>query len=138
MFVLERAPIHHFNQSVKNFSVQFLYSRYKRELKAAYAELMPSDLQYSIAMCEAFRKYRCDEIRCPELLRKIDAIKRLLPTYKKMNPERYYAKVSEHDILVTEYLDKLKPQNDLIKLYKKMQRKKKLRNYSKQINITHF
>ena len=124
MFVLERAQIYHFNQSIKNFSVQFLYSRYKRELKAAHPELMPSDLQYSIAMCEAFRKYRCDEINCPELLRKIDGIKRLLPTYKKMNLERYCEKVIEHDLLVSEYLDKLKPQNELIKLYKKVHRQK--------------
>lgn len=125
MFVLKRAPIYHFNQSIKNFSVQFLYSRYKRDLKGAYPELMPSDLEYSIAMCEAFRKYQCDEFKCPELLRKIDGIKRLLPTYKKMNLKSYYEKAAEYNLLVTEYQEKLRPQNELIKLYKKVQRELK-------------
>jgi len=127
MFVLQRAPIYHFNQSVKSFSVQLLYSRYKRELKSAYPELMPSDLYYSIAMCEAFRKYQCDEFKCPALLRKIDAIKRLLPTYRKMNLERYCERIIEYNLLVTEYQEKLRPQNELIKLYKKVQRAKNKR-----------
>jgi hypothetical protein len=126
MFVLERSDVQHFNASIKNFSVQQLYSRFKRELKSEYPELMPTDMYYSIVMCDVFREYRCDEIDCPALLRKIDLIKGLLPTYKRMNVERWTEKVIQHDLLVREYMEKLEPQNKIIKLYKKVLKQRKL------------
>jgi len=124
MFVLERSDVKHFNDSIKSFSVQRLYSKFKRELKATYPELMPTDLYYAITMADVFRPYKCDEIDCPALLRKIDNVSRYLPKNKLKAISLYPAKVIEHDLLVMEYSEKLKPQNELIKLFKKVHRQK--------------
>lgn len=121
-FVLERTKPDYFNESIKRFSIQMLYSRQKRELMSVYRELMPTPLYYSVAMSEAFREYKCDEIDCPKLLFKIDRLRGLLPWYKKSNLIRWAEKVQEYNCLVKEYSEKLVPQNKLIKLYKKIRR----------------
>jgi hypothetical protein len=117
-FVLKKAPVWLFNISITSFSVQRLYSRYKRELMSEYPDLMPSVLDYSIAMAEVFREYKCDEIRCPDLRRKIDNLKYKAKIQKRYDPKGYHATVNECNQLVDEYSALLRPQNNLIKLYK--------------------
>lgn len=120
LYVLERTPVWLFNESIREFSIQRLYSRQKRNLMADFPELMPSVLDYAIVMADAFREYKCDEIDCPKLRYKIDQLKGLLPIFKRYEPLRYTEKVREYNDLVKQYSVLLKPQNDLIKLYKKV------------------
>lgn len=119
-FVLRKAPVWLFNESIKEFSVQRLYSRYKRELLGEYFSM--SVLDYSIGMTEAFREYQCDEIECPALKFKLDSLKNLLSTYKRYSPKTYLQKVEEYNRMVEQYSKLLAPQNKLIKLYKKVRR----------------
>lgn len=120
LFVLSRAPVWLFNESIKEFSVQRLYSRYKRELIGEY--FSGSVLNYAISMAEVFREYQCDEIECPALKFKIDSLRNLLSTYKRYSPNTYLQKVEEHNIMVEQYSKLLAPQNKLIRLYKKVRR----------------
>jgi len=122
-FVLIRTSIRDFNIAIKKFNTQSLYARQKRTLKQAYPDLMPTDLYYSIVMCEVFKPYTCDEIECPKLLYQIDGIKKLLPTMKKVNINTWAKYVAKHDLLVTDYSKLLEPQNKLIKEFKKLRRK---------------
>lgn len=122
LYVLQRTPVWLFNESIREFNVQRLYSRQKRNLMSDFPELMPSVLDYAIVMADAFRMYKCDEIECPKLRFKIDQIKSLLPTYKRYSPGNYREKVIEYNLLVEQYSVLLYPQNQLIKLYKKVTR----------------
>lgn len=123
LFVLQKAPVWLFNISINEFSVQRLYGRYKRELMSEFPDLMSGNLDYAIVMAEAFRKYRCDEIRCPEMRRKIDTLKYKAKIQKRYDPAGYASTVNECNSLVDEYSALLKPQNDLIKLYKSVLKK---------------
>jgi hypothetical protein len=122
LFVLNKAPIWLFNISITSFSVQRLYSRYKRELLSEFPNVMKGELDYAIVMAEAFRKYQCDEIRCPELKSKIDNLKYKAKLQKMYDASGFRATVTECNKLVEEYSDLLKPQNDLIRLYKSIQK----------------
>lgn len=125
MFVLERTDISSFNTCTREFRVQPLYSRHKRELKSTYPDIMGSELDYAIVMADVFRPYQCDGIECPKLVRRIDALKRFLPKDNLKAVSYWPEKVIEHDLLVTEYSKLLQPQNELIKIFKKVIRAKK-------------
>jgi hypothetical protein len=120
LFVLRKAPIWLFNISITSFSVQRLYSRYKRELLSKFGDIMTGELDYAIVMAEAFRIYQCDEIRCPDLKRRIDLLKYKAKIQKRYDPLGYHATANECNQLVEEYSVLLKPQNNLIKLYKSL------------------
>jgi hypothetical protein len=123
MFVLDKCPVWHFNACTKAFSIQKLYGRYRKDLMAAYPELMPGNLYYAIAMSEAFSQYKCCEVECPRILHQIDTLKWQLFHYPKYHPERV-KKAQEYNDLVKVYNEMLKPQNKLIALYKKVQHQK--------------
>lgn len=128
-YVLLKSPVWLLNEAILAFSTQRLYSRYKRGLMSDYKELMPGNLNYAIAMCEAFSDYQVDEIACKELRHKIDALKYRIKLTKRFNPKLYNQLVDEHNALVGEYSEMIQPQQRLISLYKKVQRAK-----SKQVN----
>lgn len=123
-FVLNKVDVVYFNQCIKRFHTQGLYSKYKRDLQAYYPDLLKSDLTYSILMCEVFRPYTCPEIKCNELRFEIDKIKRSYKLYPVLHPKRSVL-AKEHDTLIVEYNRLLMPQNDLIKLFKKLRKNKK-------------
>lgn len=124
MFVLTRASIRLFNQATKEFSVSRLYYYFKRELMREYPELMMTDLWFSVIMCESFKPYQVNDVECTERRQKIDKLMRNYKLYPKYHAERTRI-ANEHDALVIIHNESIKPQNDLIKLFKKIQRKKK-------------
>lgn len=128
-FVLERTPVYHFNACTKSFSVQKIYSRYKKELMAAYPDLIGNNLHYSIVMCEVFRPYACDEIACIDLDFKIRQVHKAYKVFHKLHPRKAEL-AKEYNELVEKFNGLLKPQNELIKLYKKIQRRKKVESIS--------
>lgn len=119
-YVLNKTDIWLFNIAVREFSTQRLYSRFKRDLMRDYADLMPGELNYSIAMAEAFREFECNTGLCRELKHKIDNLKYAVKLWKRTNPEKYVQAVDEHNKLVEEYSTAIAPQNKLIALYKKV------------------
>ena len=119
-YVLNKTDIWLFNIAVQEFSTQRLYARFKRDLMSDYKELMPGDLNYSIAMAEAFREFECNTGLCRDLKHKIDKLKYAVKLWKRTNPEKYVQAVEEHNKLVEEYSAAIAPQNKLIALYKKV------------------
>lgn len=118
-FVLTRVPVWLFNTAVKGFSTQTLYRRYKRDLMAAYPELMHGDCSFGTVMAEAFREYEVSQIEAPKLRYLIDNLKYQIKVLKQANAIQYYQKVDEHNQLVEQYSQLIEPQNKLIARYKK-------------------
>src|SRR5690242_13573821 len=88
-YILNKTDVWLFNIAVREFSTQRLYSRFKRDLMSDYADLMPNELDYSIAMAEAFKEYECNIGLCKELKHKIDNLKYAIKLWGKCNPEKY-------------------------------------------------
>lgn len=125
-FVLVKTPIWFFNIATKSYSVQKLYARCKQDLLREYPKIMSGNLNYAIIMADAFRPYQCDEIQLPILSHTLNGLKHSLSFYKKCRPySEYSSKVEEHNTLTDVYNALLAPQNELIALYKKIQRAKK-------------
>jgi hypothetical protein len=125
-YVLENVPLHVFNNATKSFSVNRLYYWLKREMMREYKDVFQgSDLWFSVYMCEVFRPYKVEEIELTDMDRKLNTLKRHYKMYSRFHPRKMEL-AKEHDELVVKFNSMLGPQNELIKLYKKAQRKKKL------------
>lgn len=121
-FVLSRTTVRHLNIALKEYSVQALYCRCKRELMTKYSDLMPTDLNYSVSMSNAFEEFKVPEIRCKDMevemrkTRKL-AVSKYLPVGKKSEYKKQYNE------LVKEFNSLIEPQSRLIKRFKKLQGK---------------
>lgn len=133
MFVLDRTPIWFFNIATHEYSVQKLYARCKNELMSTYPDIMNGNLSYAIIMCDAFREYQVDEIKLKEIRFNLNKMKDMISFYKKCRPMEYEHKVDEYNSLTDEYNRLLLPQNQLIKLYKSLQKKKNGTTYRSKV-----
>lgn len=127
-YVLERVPVHVFNRATKSFSVQPLYHHVKREMLAGFEMFGGSNLTFAVKMADAFRQYNIVSIagEYPTDIRAtIDMLRAKILTFPTMHPTRQ-ALTDEYNAKVSEYNAALKPQNKLIRLYKKLQKSKTL------------
>lgn len=124
LFTLKRVTVKQFNLSIKNFQNQLLWRFVKTQLMEQYPQYKTHNgycTQLNMVMTEVFRPYTCEEIKLNDMRYKIDALERTLKMYQKLHPVRC-ALIKERNSLVIEYNELLKPQNDLIKLFKKIRK----------------
>lgn len=119
-YVLSRTPIYRFNGYINTFSTQVLYNGHviKSELIKKYK--LSGNLEYSIFMCEIFRKYELSyTIKDTRL--KIDQERRIIkymrPSIEKGN------RIDEFNKMVKEYNVSLIPQKEITKIYKSILKK---------------
>lgn len=122
-YILENTPVWLFNQATKAYSVQTIYRRFQKELMCKYPQELGSNLWFSIEMCKLFKPYQVDECSLPDMGWKINRLKSQYKMFSKYHPRKSEL-AAEHDALVIAFNEMLKPQNDLIKLYKKIQKRK--------------
>lgn len=125
-YVLERVPVHVFNESVKSFSTQRLYAYVKRDMLREFPMFENSQLVFAVKMAEAFRPYTVYEINGmypTDAASQVDRLRREAMLFKPGHPKRGQL-TDEYNKLVDMFNAGLKPQNDLIKLYKRIQKDK--------------
>lgn len=121
-FVLKNITVRQFNLAIKNFNNQLLWRFCKNKLMEKFPQYKSHNGYYTklnMAMTEALREYTCDEIECSNLRYKIDMLKRNISLYSKFHPARC-AMIKEHNYFIGVYNKLLEPQNNLIKLFKKV------------------
>jgi hypothetical protein len=122
-YILENTPVWLFNQATKSFSVQTIYRRFQKELMCEYPQELGSNLWFSIEMCKLFKPYQVDECSLPDMRFKLNQLNNQHKMFSKYHPRKMEL-AKEHDAMVLVFNEMLRPQNDLIKLYKKIQKRK--------------
>ena len=126
-YVLERVPVHVFNAATKSFSTQKLYGHVKRSMLVDCPIFKGSTLTFAVKMADAFRPYTVYAIagEYPTVIAaNIDSLRAKVLLFPTMHPMRHKL-TEEYNALIDGFNEALKPQNKLIKLYRKIQKAKR-------------
>lgn len=125
-YVLERVPVHVFNAATKSFSTQALYNYVRRDLVANWSVFDGSQLSFAVKMADAFRTYHIYQVdgEYPDTYRNnMDRMRHKAMTFPTRHPLRQEY-TEQYNAMVDTFNKALKPQNKLIKLYRKIQNEK--------------
>jgi hypothetical protein len=130
-YVLSNVPVRVFNQATKAFSVSTLYRYVKNDLMREYKHVFNgSELWFSVYMVQAFKPYQVDDIYLLDMRFWIEKVYRNYKLMPKFHPRKEQYR-TEYNELVVKFNEMLAPQNELIKLYRKIQRRIKKQQTSR-------
>lgn len=120
-FVLSNTSVDRFNLCIKSFDTSYLYRSQKMSLISTYKELLGCPLNFGTIMGEVFSQYKTNDIECKGNNQKLDRLKNKIKLYRNTPmAEQLKCYIKEYNDLVIIQNNLLKPQNELIKLYKQL------------------
>lgn len=122
LHTLENTPLHVFNAATREYSVSRIYYHQRNYLMSKFKDVFEgSQLWFSIIMTDIFRPYKLDEIECSDRAREMNKLMHEYKLFPKYHPRKDEA-ATKYNELVEVHNKAMAPQNQLIKMYRKIRR----------------